>query len=124
MFDSQAMQLVTTIDVDDRLFGGVVLSPDGQRAYALLWPSSSLAPPAPAYIAYIDKQTRSWIDSCFLICSNCKSLPSPQTGATSTSLPGRKRPRRGFKSPTWRAKPSPASCRLRFPQHSIPPRSR
>lgn len=36
VFDVRTLSLLRTIDVEDRLFGGIVLAPDGTRAYALM----------------------------------------------------------------------------------------
>jgi DNA-binding beta-propeller fold protein YncE len=61
VLDTRAQQSVASIAVNDRLFGGVRLSPDGRRLYALLWPQT-LDGFAPAYIAYVDTATNTVID--------------------------------------------------------------
>jgi DNA-binding beta-propeller fold protein YncE len=59
--NTKTRAIVASIDVDDRLFGGLQVAPDGRRAYALLWPRS-LGSFAPAQIAFIDTATNTVVD--------------------------------------------------------------
>jgi DNA-binding beta-propeller fold protein YncE len=67
VIDSRTNQIIRTIDVDDRLFRGLALAPDGRRLFALLGPFTlPTGPPQPSYIAYIDTQTNTIVDRFLL----------------------------------------------------------
>ncbi len=59
--DTRTEQDVASIDLGDRLFGGLQLSPDGRRLYAVMGPQT-LGTPAPAQIAYIDTSANTIVD--------------------------------------------------------------
>jgi len=66
VFDPGTAGIVATIDVNDRLFGGVAVSSYTQRAYALMWQTSLPPSPGPAFIAYIDTKTNTIVDRFLL----------------------------------------------------------
>lgn len=60
--DTKAKRVVASIPMEDRLFAGVEVAPDGQRVYALMWQTALAPNPGPAFIAYINTQTNAVVD--------------------------------------------------------------
>ena len=66
VFNTRNLEDIVTVDLGDRLIGGIAVAPDGQRTYALMWQTANPPSPGPAFIAYIDTRTNTIVDRFLL----------------------------------------------------------
>jgi DNA-binding beta-propeller fold protein YncE len=76
VFDYRTRTAVATLDVSDRLFGGLAIAPEGDRVYALMWQTTFPPTPGPAFIAVVDALTNIIADRILLPGLNAPQAPA------------------------------------------------